>query len=115
MLKLTEREEIWWPVAIRKPREDGSGRTDRYDVKIKFRLMTRTDAKEMIGDEADGSSQAERLDMLLDRVSEHVLDWEGIDLECNPENVRLAMDKPYVSDAVITGLREASAGGRAKN
>ena len=114
MLKITQHEEVWWPVVIRKPREDGSGNSDKFKVEIKYRLLTRSDAQLLIPED-DGMSDSERLVTLVDRVCDHILGWKDIDLEYSPENVRLAMDKPYFSDPVISGLRDASAGGRAKN
>jgi len=115
MLKIEEHEEIWWPVTIRKPRPDGTGKQDRFETKWKFRLLNRSDAQALIPEE-EGLSDVERISMIIDRVAERVLDWDGIDLECTPDNVRLALDKPYISEPVTIALREASSGGgRAKN
>ena len=114
MLKITETEEIWWPVTVYQPREDGSGRAEKFSVKIKYRLLTRSEAGALVPEDSDLTDQ-ERWAAISDRVCDHVLDWEGIDLPCEPHNVRMAMDKPYFSDAIIKGLQQASAGGRAKN
>jgi len=115
MLKIAEHEECWWPVTIRQPRDDGSGRSTRFETKWKFRLLTRSEAQKLIPED-ESLSDGERVGVILERVADRVIDWEGIDLECTPDNIRLALDKPYISDAVTVALREASSGGgRAKN
>ena len=116
MLKIIDNPEIWWPVTVAQPRSDGSGRMDKLRIEVLYRPLRRSEAAQLIPADKDDWSQAERDEYTLERISEHILDWRGdVDVDFSEDSLSIALDTPYIADALIRGLRECSEGGRAKN
>ena len=126
MLKISEHEECWWPVTIRQPRDDGSGRVTRFETKWKFRLLTRTEAQKLLPDDDDSLTDAERIGVILDRVADRVIDWDPDRQRIRVHNLALGglvhddqrvlvkglAERDLLPDTVIIGLTPTSMTGR---
>lgn len=112
MFKVTKNRVVWWPVTIHEPREDGSGKTNKIRVKIKYQLVGK-DLARAVRDTPDEDVE--------ERLVENILDWEGFadedgnELTFNPQNLRDVMQIPYAERAIALGLFDASRGAVAKN
>lgn len=112
MLRIAQELVVWWPIKVKVPKGDGSGKTDVFKAEVKYRLMKRSDARRLKDMEAD------EIDALL---SEHVLDWKGFadedgnDLSYSREALEAVRDIPYIDQAITLGLFEASNGAASKN
>ena len=114
-LRLSERDEIWWPVTMEQPRSDGSGRSDKLRFEVRFWPIY-ADAVGQL-EPPDGMTEDERIRYRLERLAERVLDWRGddVEIECTPETVYAALTRPWFQDGIMRALAEISKGGRAKN
>ncbi len=112
MFRMAKQREVLWPVTVRVPSGDGSGAVEACEIKLRFRLMTRSEARALAG-LSDEEFDAE--------VRRRITGWEGVcDEEGEPipfsaEALAAAMDVPYFMAAAHTGLVMASNGAPAKN
>lgn len=112
MFKVTKKRVVWWPVTIHEPRDDGTGKTNKLKVKIKYELVDKAGAREV-----DSLPPEEAEAKLVERI----LDWEGFadedgnELPFNQENLADVMGILYAERAIAFGLLDASRGAAAKN
>lgn len=90
MLRVSKKREVLYPVRVRQLKEDGSGEIGYAEIKIRYRLMTKTEMQTRVREtieEADGlaarealrhSYDAKRLNEYQQFVMDHVTGWEGV-------------------------------------
>lgn len=111
MFKFATQRRVLWPIEIKVPSDDGSGKVESVEVKVLFDLMTRSEAK-AIEDDIDKAPHV---------LPEKVKGWEGIanesgePIEFSAENLDALLDIPYIERAFAIGLIQASNGAPAKN
>lgn len=127
MFKLAKQREVLWPVTIEVPDDGGSGVVTPVQIKVRYKLLSRTEMRESIElarKQADGaapmSEEAVRADdaWFAARVTgwEDVVDADsGAAIAFSGEALAAMMDVPYVAKALVAGLWEASRGAAAKN
>lgn len=127
MFKLAKQREVLWPVTIDVPAEDGSGAVKPVQIKIRYKLLSRTEMREAIevakqqaaagGEMTEEQARADG-EWLAARITgwEDVVDAEtGGPAEFSAEALAALLDVPYVAQPVASGLWDASRGAPAKN
>jgi len=111
MFKFAEKREVLWPVTISVPSKDGDGSIDEHVVKVRFELLSRTDAQAIQDDPETGN------DVLPARIKgwSDIFDEDGNPIEFSPGNLAALLDVPYIERAFSIGLLQASNGAPAKN
>lgn len=127
MFKLAKQREVLWPVTINVPAEDGSGAVTPVQIKVRYKLLSRTEIREAIDvakqqAEKGGEMTEEQVraddEWLAARITgwEDVVDAEtGAPVEFSAEALAALMAVPYVTPGLAKGLWDASRGAPAKN
>lgn len=110
MFKLAQQNEVLWPVTVQVPQDGGT--TKAVEISVRYRLLTKTDARDMKAMDDAASEQA---------LLSHITGWEGVaDMAGNPvpftpDNLAALVEHDYVARAIVLGLYQASKGAPAKN
>lgn len=141
MFKFAQNREVLYPVVIRQLDESGSGKRVEHEIKIRYRILTRQELRDLLAPDADagqteGLTDSERLKAALNRaldperlresdemVISHVTGWEGIVDADTEEPIAFSSDvlrammasSTAFAAAVEQGLFEASREAPAKN
>lgn len=112
MFKFARNREVLWPVTVRVPREDGSGAVEQMEAKVLYQLLSKTELRDMTQAKIDTS----------ELLQKKVRGWEGIidadtaaPLPFTDENLAALLEIPFVHQAVLVGLTQASVGAERKN
>lgn len=115
MIQLGAEENVWWPIDVPIHRGDGSGKLDKVRIDVRYKRPDAESARAM-SDRPEGTTDVEWTELFLERVAEYILDWRGgIENECTPEMVRIALNDPLMQGPLVRGLESVAIGGRAKN
>lgn len=128
MFKYAKIREVLWPVTLSIPRDDGSGEVDNVSIKVRFKLLDRSEMAELMtraGEYSESITAAQIADdmALSDRdLCSRITGWEGVvdadsgePIPYSPENAAALININYVRAAIDAGLWEASRGAPAKN
>lgn len=136
--RFARQREVLWPVTIRAPLDDGSGKLGEFKCRVRYKLLTksevqarsrltialgaamRSDPSKLIEIyDADTAAKADQ------ELLEHITGWDGIVdadsaeegalLPFSAENLRALLECVYVRVAFELGLMQASQGAEAKN
>jgi len=124
MFKVNTKRELFYPIKINQLKEDGSGEVNEITVKIKYKLLTRKEMRELVERSQEAikiaaNSDKEINDLLSedeDDVIDRITDWDGIiDAETNKAMpfsraalLAVMEDSHQFSSKVIDGLYFAS-------
>ena len=111
MFKLAKERIVTWPVTIRIPSADGSGKTEDHEAKVKYLLLTKDDMKQVAANALDEKK-------MFEVYRRHIVGWEpfatdadtGAPIEYSEANLRALIKIPYIDRALVDGLMQASNG-----
>lgn len=126
MLRVSKKREVLYPVTVRQLKGDGSGDVIDAEIKIRYRLLTKTEIQERVREDlARGQNSrevllngydAKRIKEYWQFVTDHVTGWEGVvddetgeDIPFSRDAFKALLDSSVAfSEAVDTGLWQAS-------
>jgi hypothetical protein len=102
MLRINEAREVWWPVVVQVPTDEGFV---EEEVRVRFQLATTTEMAER------------NVDLLPRKVKgwDGIGDADGNALPYSDENLKRLIENPHVLRAFTFALAECSAGAPRKN
>ena len=110
MFKISSKNEFWWPVQIKIPRGDGTKRMDTHQIKMLFKLVSRSELAKI--------TEKEEEDI---QIAEYILDWDGVkdeegnDVPFSREMLDQLLDNLYVMRSVSDAFQECQFGALEKN
>lgn len=112
MFKFAHKRQVWWPVAIKAPKDDGSGDCEEHVIKVLYELMTITESRQQ-----ESLTPEEQSAVLRDKVKgwQDVCDAAGEPIDFSHDTLAAVLDVPYIERAIALGLLQATIGAPAKN
>lgn len=128
MFKFAKIREVLWPVTLSIPRDDGSGEVDNVSIKVRYKLLDRSEMADLMRQAVKSGENITALEIaddmaLSDRdLCSRITGWEGVvdadsgePIQYSPENAAALININYVRAAIDASLWEASRGAPAKN
>lgn len=111
-LRLSRDLEVWWPVPVRQPADDG--KVVDHEINLFIRVPTQASIRALFEDAEGPDAEALRAEDKW--IAGHVLDWRDVHdangeaMEFCSEGLSLLLDSPGGRKAVVAALLAVASG-----